>query len=586
MTIVDIKINGFHCQVDTDWTLLRACNEYGYKIPTLCYLAGLNEEGACSLCLVELKGAKNLVRSCVTKVTANMEVITNSPRVLEARRTIFELIMANHDRECLSCERNQQCELQDIANELGITDIFYAPTRPKLPLDKTSVSIIRDPNKCILCHRCVSVCLKIQSVNAIAFNNRGINTIVSTYLNNGLGNSECVNCGQCILACPTGALSEKKESDEVWAALADQSKFVVVQTAPAVRAAIGEEFGLEPGTLVTGKMTAALRRLGFDKVFDTQFSADLTIMEEAHELLYRIKDRKPLPLITSCSPGWIKFAEQFYPKILSHVSTCKSPQQMFGAIAKTYYAEKIGIDPRKIVVVSIMPCTAKKYEAQRPEMQSAYEYWKEKKNYGEQDKFRDVDYVLTTREAARMIKQAGLDFGSLPNEPFDDPLGSSTGAASLFGATGGVMEAALRTAYEALTGNPLLKLEFDSVRGLAGIKSADIDINGKILKVAVANGLANARKLLEEVQAGISPYQFIEIMCCPGGCIGGGGQPLPTNFEIRQKRADALYRADEGMPLRKSHENPEIQTLYSEFLKQPLAELSHCLLHTKYEKRA
>jgi iron-only hydrogenase group A len=585
--VVNIKIDGKQFEVAENTTILEACKEAGVNIPTLCYLEGLNEEAACSLCLVEIKGAKALSRSCVTRVANGQEIQTKTPRVREARKVILELIMANHAKECLSCERNLNCELQDLAEEFGIKESRFARTKPEnLPLDTTSVSIIRDPNKCILCRRCVAACAKTQTVYAIDTAQRGINSVVTTYLDQGLGNVQCVNCGQCLLVCPTGAISEKNEVDEVWAALGDPEKVVIVQTAPAVRAAIGEEFGLPAGSLVTGKMTAALRRVGFNKVFDTQFSADLTIMEEGHELIERLTHKGVLPLITSCSPGWIKFVEHFFPKALPNVSTCKSPQQMFGAIAKTYYAQKMKIDPRKLVVVSIMPCTAKKYEAQRPEMQGAYDYWKDKMKLKKDDKFRDVDFVLTTREAARMIKQAGVDLAAMPDEDFDDPLGKSTGAATIFGATGGVMEAALRTVYEVVTGKTLAQIEFKEVRGMDGVKQADIDLNGTKVKVAVTNGLSNARKLLEQVEKGESPYHFIEIMCCPGGCIGGGGQPIPTNLEVRKKRAAALYKEDEGMPIRKSHENPDIQTLYKEFLGKPLGELSEELLHTGYTKRS
>ncbi|MCU0651273.1 MAG: [FeFe] hydrogenase, group A, partial [Candidatus Omnitrophica bacterium] len=444
---------------------------------------------------------------------------------------------------------------------------------------------IRDPNKCILCRRCIAMCAKVQSVNAIDSMNRGKLTKISTFMDKGLGNVSCVNCGQCLLVCPTGALTENTQIAGVWKALADPSKFVVVETAPAVRASIAEEFGMPAGTLATGKMAASLRRLGFNKVFDTQFSADLTIMEEGHELIDRIKNKGVLPLITSCSPGWIKFAEHFYPGILDHISSCKSPQQMFGAIAKTYYAQKLGIDPKNMVVVSIMPCTAKKFEAKRPEMNGAFEYWKHKSGLTEKDAFPDVDFVLTTREAARMIKEAGIDFGKIQDERFDEPLGISTGAAVIFGATGGVMEAALRTAYEVLTGKTLENIDFESVRGLKGIKTAEVDIDGLTVKVAVANSLSNARVLLDEIKAGKSPYAFIEIMTCPGGCLGGGGQPIPTDAAIRQKRMEAIYQEDRNKELRKSHENPAVQALYKDFLGKPLGELSHHLLHTHYKER-
>jgi NADH-quinone oxidoreductase subunit G/NADP-reducing hydrogenase subunit HndD len=430
------------------------------------------------------------------------------------------------------------------------------------------------------------VCAKVQSVYAIDIMGRGSNSTVSTFLDEGLGNVECVNCGQCLLVCPTGAITERSEIPDVWKALGDPDKVVVVETAPAVRVAIGEEFGMPDGTQATGKMAAALRGLGFDKVFDTDFSADLTIMEEGFELIGRIKNGGTLPLITSCSPGWIKFVETFFPKVLDHVSTCKSPQQMFGTVTKTYWAEKMGIDPRKIVVVSIMPCTAKKFEKERPEMKTAFHYWQEKMGLKDEEAFKDVDCVLTTREAAKMIREAGIDFANLPDEDFDKPLGESTGAAVIFGATGGVMEAALRTAYEVLTKKSLAKLDFEDVRGLEGIKTADVDIDGLILKVAVANGLGNARVLMEQVQKGESPYHFIEIMCCPGGCLGGGGQPISSNPDIKKRRAEAIYREDAGKPIRKSHENPEITAIYKDFLGEPNSEKAHHLLHTEYCDRS
>ncbi|MDD5281345.1 MAG: NADH-dependent [FeFe] hydrogenase, group A6 [Candidatus Omnitrophica bacterium] len=583
---VSLKIDGKVYECDAGMTILEACAKAAIDIPTLCYLKDINQEAACSICLVEVKGAKTLLRSCVTSIKEGMEIFTNTERVRNARRLNLELLLAGHPKDCLVCDRNQSCELRKLAFDMGIREVrFPKTTKTELPLDATSVSLSRDPNKCILCGRCVSVCSAIQSVKAIDFSGRGKSSKVTTFFDSGLANSVCVNCGQCLLVCPTGAIIEKNAIEEVWHALSDPKKFVVVEVAPAVRAAIGEEFGMPAGSLVTAKLAQGLRKLGFAKVFDTQFSADLTIMEEGYELIQRIKNKGILPMITSCSPGWIKFAEHFFPGILGNISSCKSPQQMFGAVAKTYYAEKYNIDPRNIIVVSIMPCTAKKFEASRPEMQSAFDYWKNKMALKEDEAFRDVDYVLTTREASRLIKEAGINFINLPGEDFDEPLGISTGAAVIFGATGGVMEAAVRTAYEVLTGRQLEKLDFMNLRGLNGIKVADIDIDGLNLKVAVANSLSNARVLLEEIEEGRSPYAFIEIMTCPGGCLGGAGQPIPTNNEIRLKRMEAIYREDKNKPLRKSHENPAVQALYKEFLGQPLGEKSHHLLHTYYKKR-
>lgn len=583
---INITIDGKPHQTIEGYTVIKACREVGIQIPTLCNLEGISDNASCGVCVVEVKGAKALVRSCVGKVSEGMQIFTNTSRVRKARKTNIELLLANHPKDCLVCERNGTCELQQIAFNLGVKEYPYYKTRKKdFELDKTSPSLVRNPNKCILCRRCVAVCDTTQTVNAIDIAYRGSKSKVSAYMDKGLGNSVCINCGQCALVCPTAAIIEQSSVDDIWKDLLDPEKIVVVETAPAVRVGIGEAMGLPYGALVTGQMVSGLRKLGFDKVFDTDFAADLTILEEGNELIERIKNKGTLPLITSCSPGWIKFIETFFPKSLPHLSSCKSPQQMFGAVAKTYYAEKMGIDPRKLVVVSVMPCTAKKYEAKRPEMKGAFEYWKPKMNLKSEDAFFDVDYAITTRELARMFKEAGIDFPALPKEDFDSPLGASTGAAVIFGATGGVMEAALRTAYEVITGKTLEKVELEAVRGMEGTRSAEIDLNGSKLKVAVANGLGNARKLLEQIEKGESPYAFIEIMTCPGGCIGGGGQPRPTNSEVRKLRAESIYREDSGKGLRKSHENPDVLKLYKDFLGKPLGEMSHHLLHTKYTNR-
>jgi NADH-quinone oxidoreductase subunit G len=581
-----ITVNHQPIEVDEGMTIWQACNSIGINIPSLCYFKDISANASCGVCVVEVKGVQTLLRSCITEVTEGMEIITDSPRVREARKVNVELLLANHPEDCLQCDRNLNCELQQLAFNLGIHEKRFVRTRKEhVNKDETSLSLVRDPEKCILCGRCVAVCEQIQSVKAIDFSGRGLKTKISTFWDTGLGNSICINCGQCALICPTGAITERSAINEVWNELHDPEKVVVVQTAPAVRVGIGEAMGLPYGSLVTGKMVASLRKLGFSKVFDTDFAADLTIVEEANELIERIENKGTLPMITSCSPGWIKFIEHFFPSSLPHLSTCKSPQQMFGAIAKTYYAEQAGIDPRNIVVVSIMPCTAKKFEARRPEMDDAFRYWKEKLHLSEKEHFYDVDYVLTTRELARMFKEVGIDFSNLPEEEFDSPLGVSTGAGVIFGATGGVMEAALRTAYEVITGSQLTNVDFVAVRGMEGIKEAEIDLNGTRLKVAVAHTLSNARTLLEQIENGTSPYTFIEVMTCPGGCLGGGGQPIPTDEEIRLKRAESIYLEDKNKPIRKSHENPEIQYLYRHFLQKPLSEKAHHLLHTHYVER-
>ncbi len=573
MSEVTLTLDGTKVTVPKGSTVLDAAKAAGVFIPTLCYLEGQRPLGACRICLVEIEGGRSLQASCATPATEGMVVRTNTKRVLDARRTVMELMLSAHNQECTICSRSLNCELQALAKRMGIQVNRYLGEMPERVIDDSSPSVVRDTSKCILCRRCVAVCGNVQGIGQIFPVDRGFGTMIAPAGENLLADVACVACGQCISACPTGALTEKNHIKKVWAAIDNPDKFVVVQTAPAVRAAIGEEFGLPAGTLVTGKMVAALRRLGFDKVFDTDFTADLTIIEEGHELLQRLTTGGVLPMMTSCSPGWINFIEHFYPELLPHLSSCKSPQQMFGALAKTYYADKMGIPAEKLYVVSIMPCTAKKLEAERDEMKSVGD-------------LPDIDAVLTTREAAQMIREAGIDLPTLDDEQFDEPLGMSTGAAVIFGATGGVMEAALRTVYEVVTKETLASVDFMPVRGLEGIKEATVKVGDLDVKVAVASGLANARKLMEKIIAGEADYHFIEIMCCPGGCLGGGGQPIPTNDAIRAARMKAIYQADAGLPMRKSHENPAITRLYEEFLGEPLGHKSHKLLHTKYTAKS
>ncbi|MBR2499610.1 MAG: [Clostridia bacterium] len=575
MDMVNVKINGKEISVPKNYTVLEAAKAAKIDIPTLCYMKNVSKTGSCRMCVVEIKGARNLQAACVYPVSEGLEILTNTPKVRNARKSTLELLLSNHEKKCLTCIRNKNCELQTLSEELGITEIAYEGARKEHALDELSPSIVRDNNKCILCRRCVSACKEIQTVSVIDATERGFNTTIATAFNRPLAETTCVNCGQCIVACPVGALREKDNTDDVWKALADETKHVVVQTAPAVRAALGEEFGMEIGTPVTGKMVAALKAMGFDKVFDTNTGADVTIMEEGTELIDRIQNGGKLPMITSCSPGWIKFCEHNFPDFLDNLSSCKSPHEMFGALIKSYYAEQAGIDPASIYVVSVMPCVAKKFEAGRPEMGNDY---------------RDVDTVISTRELARMIKQAGINFCELEDEQFDDPCGESTGAAVIFGATGGVMEAALRTVAEVLENKPLENIDFTEVRGTEGIKEATVKVAGMDVKVAVAHGLGNARKLLEDIRAGKADYHFIEIMACPGGCVTGGGQPIRSakvhmDIDLKAERAKALYSEDKALKIRKSHENPYVKKLYAEYLEKPGSHKAHGLLHTHYTAR-
>jgi len=566
-----IEVNGKQVEFEDGETILNVLNRNGIKVPTLCHMSELFPSGACRMCVVEVEGARNLVPSCAYPAEAGMKIQTHSPRAIQARKTIVELLLANHPDDCLYCERNGTCQLQDLADELTVRDRRFSGDRSHTDLDVSSAAIVRDPDKCILCGRCVRVCEEIQGVSAIDFIGRGSGTVVGTAFDDGLNLSSCINCGQCIMVCPTGALREQSHIKAVLDALANPDKHVVVQHAPSISVTIGEELGLAPGADVDGLLTAAMRRLGFARVFDTAFSADLTIMEEASELAQRLQNGGPLPMMTSCSPGWVKYVEQFYPDYIDNLSSCKSPQQMMGALIKSFYAERQGVSPEDIYSVSIMPCVAKKFEAQRPEMAPGG--------------IADVDGVLTTRELARIIRMHGLDLASLEPEKPDSPFGDRTTAGKLFGGSGGVMEAALRTAHWLLTGTDLEDPKLDAVRGLEGVKEAQLEIAGTTVGVAVVSGLANAGKLLEQVRNGRDDLHFIEVMTCPGGCIAGGGQPYSTSPERIRARLQTLYQIDAEETVRESHQNPSIQRLYKEYLGEPLGHKSHELLHTRYGER-
>ena len=574
--MIKLNIDGQEIEVQKGVSVLTAARKANIDIPTLCFLKGVNAAGDCRMCIVEIEGRRGLVPSCNTMAEEGMVVRTNTPQIIEARRVILDLILSSHNQDCLTCVRNGNCELQDLAKKFGVMEIEYKGEKVEPHLDEVSPSIVRDNSKCIFCKRCVATCKNVQNISAIDVAERGFKSKISTVYNESINNVNCTFCGQCITACPVGALREKDETRFVERMLRDPEKVVLVQTAPAVRVALGEEFGMEIGTNVTGKMVTALKKLGFDKVFDTNSGADLTIMEEANELVERISNGGVLPMITSCSPGWIRFIEMYYPEQLDNLSSCKSPHTMFGAILKSYYAEKAGIDPKNIVVVSVMPCTGKKFEKTRDVMKN--------------DGLDNVDAVITTRELATMIKRANIEFTNLEDSNFDSPIGEATGAAAIFGTTGGVMEAALRTAYETITGDELKEVNFEDVRGNSGIKKATVKIGENEVNVAVAHGLANARKIMDEIKAGKADYQFVEIMACPGGCVTGGGQPIVSSKvraekDVRKLRADALYSIDEKSVIRKSHENPFIKTLYKDYLEKPGSHKAHELLHTTYQKR-
>lgn len=575
--MINLKINGLPVSVEEGTTILEAARKLGIEIPTLCYLKEINEIGACRICVVEVKGMKSLVTACVYPVFEGMEVLTNSPKVFASRKITLELILSTHARNCLSCVRSGNCELQKLCKDFRVYDeTIYDGENPQYEFDDSAKHMFRDNNKCILCRRCVAVCSKLQEVAVIGANERGFNTHIGCAFDLNLGDVPCVSCGQCIVACPTGAIGEKDDTKYVWRALSDPTKHVLVQTAPSIRVTLGEAFNMPVGTNVKGKMVAALRRMGFNGVFDTDLAADVTIVEEATELVHRINEGGPLPLMTSCSPGWVNYCEHYYPELTDNLSSCKSPQQMFGALAKTWYAEKNNIDPKDIFVVGVMPCTAKKFEVTREDEDASG--------------YPDVDVSITTRELARMIDRAGIDFTTLPDEEFDNPMGDSTGAAVIFGATGGVMEAALRTASEWIMGESA-PLEFHEVRGSEGIKEASYKLGDLTVNVAVASGLSNAKKLMEAIKNGEKQYHFVEVMGCPGGCVNGGGQPIQharirNTVDLRKLRADALYEEDKNLPLRKSHENPVLKEIYSSYLGEFGSHKAHEILHTTYVKRS